>query len=202
MSGKLTLRQKLLRRIYPALIWSQKSRQGLILTNTAKPIVPFYSLSATTNDNKPLSFTSLIGKKVLIVNTASNCGYTEQYRELEALFQLKSPSLTILAFPSNEFKGQEPGNDESIENFCRINFGIHFPLMKKTSVLRQKDQHPVYAWLTTPSLNGWNSQLPTWNFSKYLIDERGYLTHFFAPGISPMSSTFLKTLSEKTATGF
>jgi glutathione peroxidase len=152
------------------------------------PIVSFYSLSAILNNGNELIFEDLKGKKVLIVNTASNCGYTNQYSELQQLYEINKEKLVILAFPSNDFKEQEKGTDDEIAQFCKVNFGISFPIAKKSVVLKNVGQNRVFEWLTNKTFNGWNEQQPSWNFSKYLINEKGNLTHFFAPAVSPLDS--------------
>ena len=125
------------------------------------------------------------GKKLLIVNTASKCGYTHQYAELERLYEKNQDRLAILAFPSGDFRDQEFEDDDTITTFCKINYGIRFPVMKKSIVLKKEGQNSIYNWLTDKAKNGWNSKAPYWNFCKYLIDERGNLTHFFGPSVSP-----------------
>jgi glutathione peroxidase len=119
------------------------------------------------------------------VNTASDCGFTQQYAELQQLYEARKPALEIIAFPSNDFKQQEKKNDTEIAQFCRTNFGITFPLAAKSSVTRSPMQHPVFEWLSNAKKNGWNDQAPSWNFSKYLVNETGMLTHCFDPSVSP-----------------
>lgn len=184
---------------YPLILWfRQVSTKEKVLENQKKatPPVTFYSLSAILNNGQEVSFEKLKGKKVLLVNTASNCGYTAQYAELQKLYNNTKEDLAILAFPSNDFKEQEQGNDEAIAQFCTVNFGVSFPLAKKAVVLKEGGQHPVYQWLTNPALNGWNSKLPAWNFAKYLVNEEGVLTHYFDPGVSPVSTEVLKAIQE------
>ena len=121
----------------------------------------------------------------MLVNTASNCGYTAQYKELEELYEKYKNQLVIIGFPANDFKEQEKGSDEEIAQFCRVNYGISFPLSKKSVVIKSPEQNPVFRWLTDKSRNGWNDKPPTWNFSKYLVNEEGTLTHYFDPAIPP-----------------
>jgi len=158
------------------------------------PPISFYSLSTTLNNGLELVFENFKDKKVLIVNTASNCGYTDQYSELQELYELHKESLIILAFPSNDFKQQEKANDEEIAQFCQRNFGVSFPLAKKTRVLKGPKQNKVFAWLTNKEVNGWNEQVPTWNFAKYLINEKGQLTHYFDPAVSPLSEDVVRAV--------
>jgi glutathione peroxidase len=158
------------------------------------PPIPFYDLSVILNNGSELPLKKLNGKKVLIVNTASNCGYTNQYAELQRLYQNQKEKLVILAFPSNDFKQQEKGSDDEIATFCRFNYGVSFPLAKKSVVVRSTEQNKVFEWLTNKELNGWNQQQPSWNFSKYLVNEKGYLTHYFDPAVSPLSREVIKAI--------
>lgn len=193
----MTLRQQFLQLAYPIFkfLSNNKNLAGKIKENKngILPSVSFYSLSSTLNNGEKFSFENLKGKKVLIVNTASNCGYTAQFEELEKLYQQENDRLIILAFPANDFKNQEQGNDEAIAQFCKLNYGITFPLMQKIKVVGN-NCNEVFKWLSNEQLNGWCNQQPVWNFSKYLINENGTLTHFFGPTISPLSSTILKEI--------
>jgi len=159
------------------------------------PKIPFYNLSTTLNNGQELSFENFKNKMVLIVNTASNCGYTNQYQELQNLYEHNNENVIVLAFPSNDFKEQERGNDDEIAAFCQLNFGVSFPLVKKTVVLKGPNQNKVYEWLTHKELNGWNDQQPTWNFSKYLINARGQLSHYFDPAVSPLSEDVIRAIN-------
>lgn len=152
--------------------------------NNKKTPVSFYSLKAITNSGNEISFEKYAGKKVLIVNLASQCGYTPQYTELEQLNQ-ENKNIVILGFPSNNFASQEPGSDEEIAQFCKINFGVTFQLFKKDNV-RGKNMQPVYRWLSDINKNGWNSKEPQWNFYKFLIDENGNLSKIFSSSVAPL----------------
>ena len=156
--------------------------------------MPFYSLSVQLSNGKEFSFEALRGKKVLLVNTASDCGYTSQYLELQKLYQHSKEELEIIAFPANDFKEQEKGTDEEIAKFCTDNFSIRFLLAKKTRVIKGAQQNPVFQWLTKKENNGWNDQPPSWNFSKYLVNEEGVLTHYFDPGVSPVSEEMISAV--------
>ena len=160
-------------------------------------MTPFYELNVRLNNNSPIDFNSLRGKKVLLVNTASNCGYTNQYAELEQLYEQNKERLVIIGFPANDFKEQEKGTDEEIAQFCQLNFGVTFPLAKKSSVVKSAQQHSVFQWLSRKELNGWNDREPNWNFSKYLVNEEGVLTHFFDPTVSPLSKEVLSAVHDK-----
>ncbi len=151
--------------------------------NKVKAPESFYLLEATLNTRQKISFEKYKGKKVLIVNVASQCGYTPQYAELEKLH--KENRLIILGFPSNNFGSQEPGNDAEIGSFCSVNYGVTFPLFKKDDVKGNAKQ-PVYEWLTDKNKNGWNDHEPQWNFYKYLIDEEGNLSKIYSSSVSPL----------------
>lgn len=184
---------------YPLILWfRQISTKEKMVWNKKKtaPPVSFYSLSAIGNNGAELSFEKLKGKKVLLVNTASDCGYTAQYAELQQLYRHAKEDVEIIAFPANDFKDQEKGSDEAIAQFCAVNFGVSFPLMKKAVVVKAAGQHPVYQWLTDPKQNGWNDRTPAWNFAKYLVNEEGVLTHYFDPGVSPVGTEVLKAIQE------
>ena len=161
------------------------------------PPVSFYSHTIELANGRTLALETLKGRKVLLVNTASDCGYTAQYNELQKLYQHSREDLEIIAFPANDFKNQEKGSDRDIENFCSVNFGIRFPLAKKTSVINGSTQHPVFKWLSDKTLNGWNDRSPGWNFSKYLVNEEGVLTHYFAPPVSPLSEEMITAIHQE-----
>lgn len=185
----MTWRQSILKSVYPLIMLKGKLFPGSkdVQVNTQKTVAPvsFYSLTAIGNKGDTIPFSQFKGKKVLIVNTASDCGFTGQYDELEKLYQQHKDQLVILAFPANDFKEQEKKDDAAIAEFCKINYGVTFPLMQKSHVIKGREQNPVFQWLTEPAQNGWCSQQPMWNFSKYLINEEGVLTHFYSQGISP-----------------
>ena len=193
----MTLRQKILKRIYPLFVAFKQMRgenKSLSKKGYAAP-VSFYGLSAQLNNGSELPFENLKGKKVLIVNTASNCGYTNQYAELQKLYEQSKDHLLIIGFPANDFKDQEKGSDEEIAQFCQLNFGVSFPVAKKSTVIKDNNQNKVFEWLTNPQLNGWNRQQPSWNFSKYLIDESGNLTHYFDAAVSALSREVMEAIT-------
>lgn len=201
----MNFRQKLLKAAYPAVIaWGKLTgRRSTTLTNSAnKPAgqASFYNLAAELNNGQQLAFNSLKGKKVLLVNTASDCGFTAQYDDLQKLYEGHKNNLVIIGFPANDFKEQEKGSDEDIAEFCRINFGVTFPLAKKSTVIKGNDQNKIFQWLTDKNQNGWNSQPPSWNFSKYLINEEGILTHYFDPAVSPLSEQVVEAISKPALT--
>ncbi len=184
----MTGKQTFMKFFYPAIEAAGKlfKFNRKVLSSQTPANTSFYDLKAIMNNGKEYDFSLLRCKKVLIVNTASNCGYTAQYDDLEKLYEIEKDKLEIIAFPANDFKEQEKDDDETIASFCKINFGVTFPLMKKTVVVKKDAQSNVYNWLTQKEKNGWNAQEPSWNFCKYLIDENGNLTHFFEASISPL----------------
>lgn len=198
-SKNMTNRQKVLKAIYPAFMWFTKltGTNATELSGAKEPPVSFYSQKGILNNGDTLDFTSLKGKKVLLVNTASNCGYTNQYDDLQKLSEKYKDKLVVLGFPANDFKEQEKGTDTAIADFCRINFGVTFPLLQKSSVVKSAQQNSVFQWLTDSTKNGWNSKEPTWNFSKYLVDEKGVLINYFDPSVSPSSEAVKQAIEKK-----
>lgn len=197
-SKHMTYRQKILKAIYPAFMWYNKlaGKKTKIMDNpkSENPSYSLYNLSVELNNGNKLKFDSLKGKKILIVNTASDCGYTNQYEDLEKLYEKYKGNLMVIGFPANDFKEQEKGTDEEIARFCKANFGITFPLAKKSSVIKDDQQNEVFKWLTDKTKNGWNDKQPNWNFSKYLVDENGTLINYFDPAVSPMSDEVIKAI--------
>ncbi len=144
-----------------------------------------YQFKVTTLDGKELDFSTLKGKKVLIVNTASKCGLTPQYKDLEALYkEYKDKGFVIVGFPANNFAKQEPGTSEEIAEFCERNYGVTFPMMEKISV-KGDDMAPIYHFLTEKSKNGLQDSEVEWNFQKYLINEKGELEKVIGPQTLP-----------------
>jgi len=168
----------------------------VLMSLSADPGADFYALSFKTIRGETYSFEQLRGKKVLIVNTASNCGYTPQFKELEALHKEYGPGLVILGFPSNDFMGQDPGSNEAIQEFCEINYGVTFQMMEKSFVKSKKNRNEVYQWLTDKTKNGWNSKGPAWNFSKYLVDEQGKLIGHWPSRVKPNDPAILQFLKK------
>lgn len=185
----MTWKQSLLKTAYPIIMFVGKltgqSKNILLNKDQAKPAESFYDLKAIKNNGDTLYFNELKGKKVLLVNTASDCGYTGQYEELEKLHQQFGKDLVIIGFPANDFKDQEKKSDEDIAVFCKINYGVSFQLMKKGQVIKGANQQTVYQWLTNPAKNGWCNKQPDWNFSKYLINENGVLDSYYSQWVSP-----------------
>jgi glutathione peroxidase len=146
-----------------------------------------------TIDGADIDLSQYKGKKVLIVNVASECGYTPQYKDLETLYETYKDKLVILGFPANNFGGQEPGTNEEIKKFCTDNYNVTFPMFEKISVTGDS-QHSIYKWLTSKDLNGWNDQQPKWNFNKYLIDEEGNLLKYYSSAVKPLSDDIVSML--------
>lgn len=151
----------------------------------------FYTLNATTLEGAPFDFAQLKGKRVLIVNTASKCGFTPQYADLEKLHDTHGgDSFVILGFPCNQFGRQEPGNSNDIASFCQRNYGVSFQMMEKVDV-KGSDAHPVYQWLCEKAKNGVDDHKVAWNFHKFLVDEEGRLVASLRSGVSPMDDTIV-----------
>lgn len=199
----LTIRQKILKMVYPFFMRLSKKEDKQMIRHMVhqEPFTPVYPLSVTLNNGTTLSLQELKGRKILFVNTASDCGYTNQYEDLQKLYEQYQDKLTIIAFPANDFKHQEKGNDETIAQFCKVNFGVAFPIAKKSKVIKGADQNEVFQWLTQKERNGWNNEQPVWNFTKYLVNEEGMLTHVFHPAISPLSKEFLEAIPPLGAGG-
>jgi len=154
---------------------------------TAQPGKSFYDYTVKSIDGTAFPLSQLKGKKVLVVNTASKCGYTPQYAKLEELFlSYGGETFTIIGFPANNFFKQEPGTNEEIQRFCQVNYGITFPMMSKISV-KGKDIEPLYVWLTTKALNGVMDTTVKWNFQKFMINADGTLCDVAPPAESPLS---------------
>lgn len=187
-NSEMTGKQKILKTVYPFLMWvtnKTKTNTAVMSNKSVMPPVSFYSLALVSIDGTPLDLSAFKGKKILIVNTASDCGYTRQYESLQALYEKNKDNLVIIGCPSNDFKEQEKGSNQDIASFCKKNYGVTFPLLEKGPVLKSGEQQTLFQWLTDPAKNGWNEKAPTWNFSKYLIDENGRLTDYFDPSVEP-----------------
>ena len=155
------------------------------------PVTSFYDLEAETLEGEAYPFSQLKGKRVIVVNTASRCGYTSQYKTLEKLHErYKNNGLVVLGFPCNQFGMQEPGSSSAIREFCTQNYGVTFQMMSKVKV-KGEEQHPVYAWLTQKSLNGSGDHRVRWNFSKFLVNERGELTAALNSGADPLGDEII-----------
>ncbi|MCC6370759.1 MAG: glutathione peroxidase [Bacteroidia bacterium] len=155
-----------------------------------------YSFTANNIGGQPVSFESFKGKKLLLVNTASKCGLTPQYEQLEELYkEYKDKGLVIIGFPSNDFAHQEPGNNKDIAEFCVRNYGVSFLMMEKISV-KGDSIHPIYEWLTSKKLNGVLNSQVKWNFQKYLINEKGELVDMVSPIKKPNCRKIIRWLNK------
>jgi len=194
----MTFRQKMLRTIYPMLARvTKKAGPNGITARPDKPVTPpasLYDLTFTLIDGKPCSLQQYKGKKILLVNTASDCGYTGQYASLQTLQERYPDKLVVIGFPANDFKEQEKAGNEQIAAFCQRNYGVSFPLSEKVSVVKGAAQDYIFKWLSDPGQNGWNGRAPVWNFTKYLIDEEGRLAGYFGPAIDPLDPAFISSL--------
>ena len=145
----------------------------------------FYDFTVEDINGEEYPLSQLKGKKVLVVNTASKCGFTSQYEGLQELYEkYGDEEFMIVGFPANNFMKQEPGSNEEIAEFCSLNYGVSFPMMSKVSV-KGDDQHPLYKWLTSKSENGVENSKVGWNFQKYMIDEEGQLVGHFSSKTKP-----------------
>jgi glutathione peroxidase len=152
----------------------------------------FHDFTVQKIDGTEISLSAFQGKKILVVNTASKCGLTPQYEDLQKLYdQYGGEDFVILGFPANNFLKQEPGTNEEIAAFCQANYGVTFPMMAKISV-KGKDQHPLYHWLTSKEENGVEDSDVSWNFQKYLIDEKGNLVKVLSPRTNPFDDAIIQ----------
>ena len=155
-----------------------------------------YDFKVTSLDGGTIDFSKYKGKKILIVNTASQCGNTPQYAELEELYKKHGNSLVVVGFPANNFGGQEPGSNSEIESFCKKNYGVTFPMAEKVSV-KGDDIHPLFKYLVTEAEKLGESDPIKWNFTKFLIDENGKLVKVFHNKVLPMSDEVLSAIDKK-----
>ena len=156
----------------------------------------FYDFKVNTLEGDDFDFASLKGKKVMLVNTASKCGNTPQYEDLQELYlQYGGDDFVVIGFPANNFGKQEPGTNSEIREFCTKNYGVTFPMMAKISV-KGEDIHPLYEWLTSKKQNGVMDSEVTWNFQKFLISEDGQLEKVIKPRGKPMSDDVLSWVIE------
>ncbi|NLF42597.1 MAG: glutathione peroxidase [Bacteroidales bacterium] len=177
----------------------------ILLLTTLLIVLPLMLLAQDANlygfkvkaiDGSEFDFNSLKGKKIMIVNTASKCGLTPQYEDLEKLYkQYGGEGFVIIGFPANNFMGQEPGSNAEIIEFCQSKYGVSFPMMEKVSV-KGDDMAPIYKWLTQKSLNGVKDSEVSWNFQKYLINEDGTLYDVLSPREKPMSEKVISWLNQ------
>jgi len=179
-----------------------KQENSLVVDNENKmmdqnKVENVYQFSVTDLYGDTFSFSSLEGKKIMIVNTASECGLTPQYENLQKLYDTyRENNFVIIGFPANNFGQQEPGSDKEIATFCKENYGVTFPMMSKISV-KGNDMHPVYQFLTQRSKNGYMDSEIAWNFQKYLIDEKGEVVRVIEPKTLPTDATIVSWIETK-----
>lgn len=173
---------------------NRKSQTKASNSSDSKSSNSFYdfSIPSLTGDSA-INMANYKGKKILIVNVASKCGFTYQYEGLEKLYKENKEKLVIIGLPCNQFMGQEPGDGEKIEEFCRLTYGVSFPMTQKIDVLG-KEQHPIYTWLTSKNQNGKDDYKVSWNFNKFLLDENGKLIAYFGSKTKPLSSEITSLL--------
>lgn len=155
----------------------------------------FYEFEMKSIDGSVIDFSVFKGKKVLLVNVASKCGYTPQYTDLQKLHESYGNKIVVLGFPANNFGKQEPGTNQEISLFCSENYGVTFQIFEKISVLGD-DMNPLYQWLSDKKYNGWNDEAPNWNFCKYLVNEKGELVAFFPSKVEPLSDEIISKINE------
>jgi glutathione peroxidase len=163
-------------------------------TASMSPIpTSIYDYKVAALDGGKIDFSAFKGKKILIVNTASECGFTPQYKDLETLHQAYKDRLVIVGFPANNFGGQEPGTNKEIATFCQKNYGVSFPMAAKVSV-KGDDEAPLFQYLTDKELNGVKNTTILWNFTKFLLDENGKLIDSYISTTKPMDEAIVKHL--------
>jgi glutathione peroxidase len=162
-------------------------------TPAAAQIRSIYDFKVEALNGDSIDFASFKGKKILIVNTASRCGYTYQYEGLEELYKTYKDKLVVVGFPANNFFSQEPGSNTTIEEFCKKNYGVTFPMAAKISV-KGKNIAPIYEWLCNKEENGVMDAKISWNFNKFLLDENGKIIAHFKSGVKPMSEDIVSKL--------
>lgn len=172
---------------------AQTKKENSTTQTTMKQSI--YTFKVEDLEGKEFDFSSLKGKKIMVVNTASKCGLTPQYKDLQALYEeYKDKGLVIIGFPANDFMKQEPGTNEEIGAFCEKNYGVTFPMMSKISV-KGKEMHPLYQFLTQKAQNGLQDSEVEWNFQKYLLNEKGELEKVISPRTSPKDKEILDWLA-------
>jgi glutathione peroxidase len=170
---------------------SNSSSSAMQNSNISKNFYEF-KIKALTGDST-IAMSDYKGKKILIVNVASKCGFTPQYEGLEKLYEKYKNQLVVIGFPCNQFMGQEPGTSEDIQEFCRLTYGVSFPMASKVDVLG-KNQHPIYQWLTSKEFNDKDNYKVSWNFNKFLLNEEGKLIAHFGSKTKPLSEEITSLL--------
>lgn len=160
-----------------------------LFSSNEKVTGSIYDFTINSLDGTPIDFERYRGKNLLVVNTASKCGYTPQYESLQVLHETYGERIVVLGFPANNFLWQEPGSNADIADFCKVNYGVTFQMFEKISV-KGRDQHALYRWLTAKS-----GKKPTWNFCKYFVNRQGEVTAFYGPKVSPLDEMILKQIA-------
>ena len=159
------------------------------------PADSIFNIEIKSIDGLPVTIAQFKGKKILIVNVASECGYTPQYKELQQLYKEQIENLVVLGFPSNDFGKQEPGSNTEIKLFCERRYHVTFPMFEKSHVTG-KNKNALYRWLTDAKLNGWNNKEPEWNFCKYLVDENGMLICLYSETVDPFDEDIIRLVKK------
>ena len=193
------MRKILIISVFSLFIMNNSQAQTKKKSNTKDKVMKenIYQFKVEDIEGASFDFSSLKGKKIMVVNTASKCGLTPQYKDLEALYnKYKGSNFVIVGFPANNFGSQEPGTNEEIATFCERNYGVSFPMMSKISV-KGDDMHPLYQFLTEKSKNGVEDSQVEWNFQKYLINENGELENVISPRVLPTDASVVDWIENK-----
>ena len=166
-----------------------------VASNNKKIPTSIYDFKIKSATNTEIEFSNFKGKKILIVNVASKCGFTPQYADLEKLYQTSKDKLIIIGFPANNFLWQEPASNKEIAQFCELNYGVTFPIAQKISV-KGRNINPIYSWLTEKRYNRFADSKVKWNFQKYLVDETGKLIAIFESATKPLSSEIISAIQK------
>jgi glutathione peroxidase len=161
---------------------------------TPMSLPSIYQFKVASIDGKVIDFSQFAGKKILIVNTASECGFTPQYEGLEKLYEENKDKMVVIGFPSNDFFSQEPGTNDQIAQFCSSKYNVTFPMAAKIEV-KGKNMAPIYKWLTQKSMNGVEDSKVSWNFNKYLINEKGEYVKHFGSTVTPDDPKLLEAIN-------
>ena len=183
--------------LFAAILYGCAAKSNLnttsVMTTPKDSVSSVHKFTVKALDGSMINFSDFKGKKLLIVNTASECGYTPQYADLENLYEKYKDRLVIVGFPANNFGAQEPGSNADIKSFCKKNYGVTFPMAEKISV-KGEDIAPIYQWLTNRSQNGVLDAEIKWNFNKFLLDEKGHILAKFDSKVLPMSDEIISKL--------
>lgn len=172
----------------------ESKKPGTKANRQEGPLASIYEIEIVDIKGKPIELDAAKGKKILFVNVASKCGFTDQYDDLQKLQERYKEELVVIGLPCNQFGKQEPGSSAEIQKFCSVNYGVTFPITQKIEV-KGVGQHPLYAWLTKKELNGKFNSSVKWNFQKYLVDEDGELINLFYSMTNPLSTKITKHLN-------